>query len=225
MLTVHKIGGSSMSQFGDVLRNIILGQASDGNYYNRIFVVSAYMHVTNWLLEHKKTGEPGVYDLFVKNRDYQGALDKLLKKLIEINHELAGIKLDLKVADDFIRDRVDQCRNYLVSLEEVMASGYVNKQNILLAAREILASIGEAHSAFNSVNILQNNGVDATFVDLCGFHDAEFLSIDERIRRAFANIDFSRTVPVATGYTKGTEGIMREFDRGYSEVTFSKVAV
>ena len=30
---------------------------------------------------------------------------------------------------------------------------------------------------------------------------------------------------VATGYTKGTEGIMREFDRGYSEVTFSKIAV
>jgi aspartate kinase len=225
MLTVHKIGGSSMSQFEDVLHNIILGKALGGKYYNRIFVVSAYMHVTNWLLEHKKTGEPGVYDLFVKNRDYQGALDSLLKKLLEINHGLEGIKLDLKVADAFIRDRVDQCRNYLVSLEEVMASGYVNKQNILLAAREILASIGEAHSAFNSVNILQNNGVDATFVDLCGFHDAEFLTIDERIRRAFANIDFSRTVPVATGYTKGTEGIMREFDRGYSEVTFSKVAV
>jgi aspartate kinase len=32
-------------------------------------------------------------------------------------------------------------------------------------------------------------------------------------------------VVVVTGYTKGTEGIMREFDRGYSEVTFSKVAV
>ena len=30
---------------------------------------------------------------------------------------------------------------------------------------------------------------------------------------------------MATGYTKGTEGIMREFDRGYSEVTFSKIAV
>jgi aspartate kinase len=29
---------------------------------------------------------------------------------------------------------------------------------------------------------------------------------------------------VATGYTKGTEDIMREFDRGYSEVTFSKIA-
>jgi aspartate kinase len=30
---------------------------------------------------------------------------------------------------------------------------------------------------------------------------------------------------VVTGYTKGIEGIMREFDRGYSEVTFSKIAV
>ena len=30
---------------------------------------------------------------------------------------------------------------------------------------------------------------------------------------------------MVTGYTKGVEGIMREFDRGYSEVTFSKVAV
>ncbi|HEC62069.1 MAG TPA: aspartate kinase, partial [bacterium] len=27
------------------------------------------------------------------------------------------------------------------------------------------------------------------------------------------------------GYTKGTEGIMREFDRGYTEVTFSKIAL
>ena len=117
MLTVHKIGGSSMSQFEEVLQNIVVGQAPEGNYYNRIFVVSAYNNVTNWLLEHKKTGEPGVYDLFVKNRDYRQALEILLEKLISINHELEGIKLELKVADAFIRDRVDQCRNYLVSLE------------------------------------------------------------------------------------------------------------
>ena len=54
-----------------------------------------------------------------------------------------------------LQNRVEQSKNYLTSLDEVMASGYVNKQNILLAAREILASIGEAHSAFNSVNILE----------------------------------------------------------------------
>ncbi len=225
MLTVHKIGGSSMSKFGDVLENIVKGQAPEGFYYNRIFVVSAYMHVTNWLLEHKKSGKPGVYDLFVKNMDYRQALEDLLDKLIQINHQLEGIGLDLEVADAFIRERVEQCRNYLGSLEEVRASGYVDKQNILLAAREILASIGEAHSAFNSVNILQNNGINSVFVDLCGFHDAEYLSIDERIKQSFAELDFSRIVPVATGYTKGTEGIMREFDRGYSEVTFSKIAV
>jgi aspartate kinase len=51
------------------------------------------------------------------------------------------------------------------------------------------------------------------------------LTIDERIHKAFQGIDFSKTLCVATGYTKGTEGIMRAFDRGYSEVTFSKIAV
>jgi aspartate kinase len=214
-----------MSKFEDVLQNIIIAQAPGGFYYDRIFVVSAYSNVTNWLLEHKKSGEPGVYDLFVKKKDYRKALDKLLEKLLSINKSMEGIGLNLEEAGIFIRDRVDQCRNYLLSLEEVIASGYVNKENILLAAREILASIGEAHSAYNSVNILRNNGIDAVFVDLCGFHDAEYLTIDERIKQAFSDIDVSRKIPVATGYTKGTEGIMREFDRGYSEVTFCKIAV
>ncbi|HER10222.1 MAG TPA: aspartate kinase [Bacteroides sp.] len=225
MLTVHKIGGTSMSRFGDVLSNIIIGQAPEGDMYHRIFVVSAYSNVTNWLLEHKKTGEPGIYDLFAKGQGYGKALDELLGKLIGINHGLAALKLDLHVADDFISNRVGQARNYLVSLEEVMASGYVDKRDILLAAREILASIGEAHSAYNSVNILENHGIDSTFVDLCGFSDTEYLTIDQRIHQAFSGLDFSATIPVATGYTKGTEGIMREFDRGYSEVTFSKIAI
>jgi aspartate kinase len=214
-----------MSKFGDVMQNIIMGPGSSGDPYNRIFVVSAYMHVTNCLLEHKKTGEPGVYDLFAKGRNYRKALGELLERLILINHGMEGIKLDLEAADTFITERVQQSRSYLESLEEVLASGYVDKQNILLAAREILASIGEAHSAFNSVNIISGHGLNATFVDLCGFQDTEYLTIDERIHRAFRDLDCSGTIAVATGYTKGTEGIMREFDRGYSEVTFSKIAV
>ena len=214
-----------MSKFADVLQNIIIGGRGEDEYYNRIFVVSAYSGVTNWLLEHKKTGEPGIYAKFVNSEDYQGALDELKTKLININSEFTDIKLDQEKASEFITERIEQSRNYLNSLAEVLASGYVNKQNILLAAREILASIGEAHSAFNSVNILENNGINAEFVDLCGFHDAEFLTIDERIHRAFAAIDPTGTIPVVTGYTKGTEGIMREFDRGYSEVTFSKISV
>ncbi|MCK4920490.1 MAG: aspartate kinase, partial [Bacteroidales bacterium] len=212
-------------KFDDVLKNIFLGNRQAGEYYNRIFVVSAYNNVTNWLLEHKKTGEKGIYSLFEENEDFNGPMDSLLDKLISLNRKFESIGLDQYEADAFIRDRISQAKNYLKSLGAVLASGYVNRQNILLAAREILASLGEAHSAFNSVNILKNNGINSVFIDLCGFGDAESLSIDERIRKEFKNINFNKALPVVTGYTKGTEGIMREFDRGYSEVTFCKIAV
>jgi aspartate kinase len=188
-------------------------------------VVSAYNNVTNWLLEHKKTKEPGIYLKFVNREDYNQALIGLLDKLIAINRTFESIGLNQQKADDFITNRILQAKNYLNSLADVLATGYVNRQNILLAAREILSSIGEAHSAYNSVNILENNRINATLVDLCGFNDSEYLTIDERIHKAFGNVDFTGTIPIVTGYTKGTEGIMREFDRGYSEVTFSKVAV
>jgi len=225
MLTVEKIGGTSMSKFHDVLRNIVLGNRTFDRMYNRIFVVSAYNNVTNWLLEHKKSGQPGVYTRFYHNEDWETALDGLCGKLIELNRQFEDIKLAQAEADQFIKKRIAQARHYLNSMAKVVASGYVNKNDLYLAAREILASIGEAHSAFNSVNILNNNGINATLIDLCGFYDSEPLTIDERIKKVFRNIDFSKTLCIATGYTKGTEGIMRAFDRGYSEVTFSKIAV
>jgi aspartate kinase len=225
MLTVEKIGGTSMSQFGDCLKNIIKGNRKEENMYNRIFVVSAYNNVTNWLLEHKKTGEPGVYSKFLHNEDYESALDDLCNRLLEINIRFETIGLNVQEADRFIKFRIEQAKIYLSSMYKVLASGYVEKSNLYLAAREILASLGETHSAWNSVNILNNNGINATFIDLCGFNDNESLTIDERIHKAFQHIDFSKTLCVATGYTKGTEGIMRAFDRGYSEVTFSKIAV
>jgi aspartate kinase len=225
MLTVEKIGGTSMSAFQDVLQNIIIGRRRPEEMYNRIFVVSAYNNVTNWLLEHKKTSESGIYVKFLNKEDYKGALDGLLQKLLEINRLYADIKLDLAIADEFIKSRIEKAKNYLHSMDQVLASGYVDSRDLHLAAREILSSIGEAHSAFNSVNILNNHGINATLVDLCGFDDSEPLTIDQRIHKAFQNIPFSKTVVIATGYTKGIEGIMRQFDRGYSEVTFCKIAV
>lgn len=57
--TVEKIGGTSMSDYEAVRDNIILGKRRKSDLYQRIFVVSAYGGVTNELLEHKKTGEPG----------------------------------------------------------------------------------------------------------------------------------------------------------------------
>jgi aspartate kinase len=225
MLTVEKIGGTSMSRFHDVLKNIILNNKGRNDYYNRIFVVSAYAGITDFLLEHKKTGTPGIYLKFVNNENYAQALDELLQKLIEINKQFVDIKLDLEQANTYIRNRIQQTKYYLDSMTDVLASGYVDKYNILQAARELLASIGEAHSAFNSANIINNHGIHATFVDLSGFHDSRYLTINDRVHTALKDIDFSKTITVVTGYTKGTEGIMREFDRGYSEVTFSKVAV
>jgi len=214
-----------MSRFDSVLENIILNKKRDKDHYNRIFVVSAYANVTNWLLENKKTGEPGIYSKFVKNNSCEVELEQFRQKLIDFNKNLESIGLNLEEANKFISDRIEQTGSYLNKISELIGSGYVDKQNILLAARELLASIGEAHSAFNSSSILNSNGVRSIFVDLSGFHDSDYLAIDERIHRTMKNIDFSNVLPVVTGYTKGTEGIMREFDRGYTEVTFSKIAL
>lgn len=222
-LRVEKIGGTTMSRFQEVLSNVILKDKND--LFNRIYVVSAYSGITNELLEHKKTGMPGIYQTFIHNESYEPAMLNLQKKLCSINEGFADIGLDTRKADDFICERIAFCVNILRSMDNVLGSGYVMRRELLLAARELLASIGEMHSAFNSTNILQNMGYNATFVDLSGWQDRKERTIDQRIKHTFKDIDPSKTICVATGYTKGIEGIMREFDRGYSEVTFSKIAV
>ncbi len=214
-----------MTALSDVIKNIILFEREGKQLYNRVFVVSAFSGVTNTLLENKKTKEPGVYHHLANYEDFQKPLDGLIVKLKQINKSYESLGLDLAKADQFIEQRINDARAYLESLANVLASGYVSKEGILQAAREILASIGESHSAFNFTNILQNMGIHATLVDLSGFHDTRSLTIDQRIKKDLEKIDFENTICIVTGYAKGTEGIMREFDRGYSEVTFSKIAV
>ncbi len=223
MLTVEKIGGTSMSQFGEVLKNIMLRDPKA--VHGRVYVVSAYAGVTNDLLEHKKTGAPGIYARFAQGDNYAAAMDSLATKLKAINKDLQPLGLDLARADGFLDKRMRELKALLDSMRHVLASGYLSRDNVLLAAREMLAAIGEAHSAFNSVEILRSRGYETHFMDLSGFDDDETWTIDERIHRMFQDVDPSKQVVIVTGYTKGVEGIMREFDRGYSEVTFSKVAV
>ncbi len=223
MISVEKIGGTSMSQFADVLRNIMLRDPN--RIYGRVYIVSAYAGVTNQLLEHKKSGEPGIYARFAAGGDFGNHLDALTRKLQSINAELQPLGLDLARANDFLEKRMRELKAYLESMRHVLASGYLRRDSVLLAAREMLAAIGEAHSAFNSVEILRAKGVRAHLMDLSGFDDDDPLTIDERIHKSFQGVDLKNQVVVVTGYTKGVEGIMREFDRGYSEVTFSKVAV
>ena len=224
MLTVEKIGGTSMSALKDVIQNIILFERTGDQLYNRIFVVSAFSGVTDLLLENKKTGAPGVYHRIAKHQDFHKPLKNLIVKLKSINKKYAELGLDLAVADHFIEQHITEAQKYLENLANILASGYVSREGILQAAREILASIGESHSAFNFTNILQNMGINTRLVDLSGFGDHMAWTIDQRIKHAFKHIDFASNICIVTGYAKGTEGIMREFDRGYSEVTFSKIA-
>ena len=124
MITVEKIGGTSMSAFGDVLRNIMLREKE--HVYGRIYVVSAYAGVTNQLLEHKKTGEQGIYAKFAAGDNYAAALEALTAKLKGINRELAPLGLDLAEADGFIDKRMRELRAYLDSMRHVLASGRTN---------------------------------------------------------------------------------------------------
>lgn len=212
-----------MTRFSDVVDNIILGDSN--RIFNRVYVVSAYGGVTNELLEHKKTGRPGIYKRFKDQEDYRVAIIGLKDRLCSMNNDYRDIGLDVDVANQFISERFDTALRILGNMYSVLASGYLNRQEVLLAARELLASLGEIHSAYNSTNILSNRGYRATFVDLSGWEDGRELTIDERIRDVFKEVDPSKSICFVTGYAKGVEGIMREFDRGYSEVTFSKVAV
>ncbi len=212
-----------MSRFGEILNNVILKNKND--VYNRIYVVSAYSGITNELLEHKKTGQPGIYQTFAQNEDFQPAMIRLQNELCELNSNFKKIGLDVEKANSFICERILFAVNILKSMDNVLSSGYVNRTELLLAARELLSSIGEMHSAFNSANILQSLGYNAIFVDLSGWKDRRERTIDQRIKTTFGELDPKTSICIATGYTKGTEGIMREFDRGYSEVTFSKIAV
>ncbi len=224
--TVEKIGGTSMSRFGEVLQNVIIGHHTAADMYNRIFIVSAYGGITNLLLENKKNGAPGVYGKFAQGDTTWGeSLEAVRQKMKEFNRSFVSIGLNQADADAFVDDRIDGIREYLQHLLHVRGYGLFQTKPFLHATRELLSSIGEAQSAYNSVQILRKNGINAVFVDLTEWKQDKLLPFDETVRRAFENMDFSKCMPIVTGYVKYNEGIMSAFDRGYSEITFSKVAV
>jgi aspartate kinase len=223
--TVEKIGGTSMSRFGELMNNVIIGNRSPGELYNRVFVVSAYGGITNLLLEDKKTGEPGVYGKFAAEENWEDALEVVREEMIKCNRSFADIKLDQQVADTFVNERIDGIRQCLSDLMRLRSFGHFKPEDYLLASREFLSAVGEAHSAFNSVMILCEQDINALFVDLSGWKDTDICSIEEMIIKNVKDIDFSACMPIVTGYVKCAEGIMNRFDRGYSEITFSKLAV
>src|ERR1700761_2151977 len=116
MLTVEKIGGTSMSALKEVIQNIILYARTGNQLYNRVFIVSAFGGVTDLLLENKKTGKPGVYHRIAKYQDFHKPLKELTLQLKTINKRYASLGLDLKVADEFIENHIAEAQKYLENL-------------------------------------------------------------------------------------------------------------
>ncbi len=226
--TVEKIGGTSMLDYAAVRDNIILGRGGERGPYGRIVVVSAYAGITNRLLEHKKTGHPGVFALFAGSQlegSWRDEMDLLRRELYALNGELFSDPLGVERANRFVGERLDSAAACLDNLAQLCRHGHFALDVHLATVREMLASIGEAQSAWNTVQLLQRDGINAKFVDLTGWQSSEHTSLDRRIESAFENMDYESSLPVVTGYAHTEEGLMSSFDRGYTEMTFSRIAV
>lgn len=226
--TVEKIGGTSMSDYVAVRDNIILKPVHNESIYHRVFVVSAYGGITNLLLEHKKNGTSGVYAEFANSLNddsWKEAMEKLKLEIFSINQQLFNDQKTLKQADDFIGERLEDAERVLADLQRLCQHGHFALDMHLATVREMLASIGEAHSAWNTATLLKKDKINARYVDLTGWQTDKHMKLDERIDKAFAEIDLSKELPIVTGYAHSDDGLMSTFDRGYSEMTFSRIAV
>lgn len=229
MHTVEKIGGTSMSRFEELMDTILVGKrTTPEELYNRIFVVSAYGGITNYLLEHKKTGEPGVYARFANAETEEAWVEELNNvqaRMEEVNADLFEEgSFELGAADNFIIERLNDVRDCMKSLHHLCTYGHFQLEEHLMKVREMLASIGEAHSAYNSVLALRKSGINARFVDLTGWHMDQPLPFEQMIQKQFEGVEIDKEMVIATGYTHCEEGLMKTFDRGYSEMTFSMIA-
>ena len=225
--TVEKIGGTSMLDYAAVRDNIILA-GGENTPYGRIFVVSAYAGITNRLLEHKKSGRPGVYALFASS-EHEGSWREeftlLRGDIYTLNEALFPEPEELKYANDFIDKRLASAERCLEDLQRLCQHGHFALESHLATVREMLASLGEAHSAWNTATLLQRDGVEACFIDLTAWRSEEHLPLDDRILDAMKGVDVHSTIPIVTGYAHSDDGLMESFDRGYSEMTFSRLAV
>lgn len=225
--TVEKIGGTSMSRLDELRDTLLIGERTGADLYGRIFVVSAFGGITDLLLEHKKTGKSGVYADFANadtDHGWHEALDQVAAAMMAAHDKVLDHAGDKARAAEFVRERIEGARNCLIDLQRLCSYGHFRLESHLLQIRELLSGLGEAHSALVATLVLQRAGVNARLVDLSGWRDEGDVTLEERITQAFAGVDTTVEMPIVTGYAQCAEGLMREFDRGYSEVTFSKLA-
>jgi len=226
--SVEKIGGASMAATQTVLDNVLIAGREGRDLYGRIFVVSAYAGVTDLLLEHKKSGAAGVHGRFVADDaegSWEEALDEVRTTMHARNAAIFAEGRRRAQADDFVTARIDAMQSCLEDLDRLRAHGHFRLSEPLAAVREMLAGLGEAHCAHSTVLLLQERGVNAVLVDLTGWGQADPPTLDERITTALAPIDLAAELPIVTGYAACEGGMVSRYERGYTEMTFSRIAV
>ncbi|WP_114950944.1 aspartate kinase [Sphingosinicella terrae] len=224
--SVEKIGGTSMAATSTLFENVLIAGRTGRRLYDRIFVVSAYAGMTDLLLEHKKTGEPGVFARFAGgDPGWREALDRVGAAMRERNAGMFARSQSREQADGFVHRRVGLLRACLDDLDRLRGHGRFSLDEQMETVREMLAGLGEAHSAHSTALLLGDRGVDAAFVDLTLWRADDRASLDRRIREALAPIDVASRMPIVTGYAGCEGGMVRRYARGYSEMTFSRIAV
>ncbi len=225
--TVEKIGGTCMSRARELVDTLYVGPFAPDAVYGRVFVVSAFGGITNMLLEHKKTGSPGVFARFAADdggSGWQDSLSDTAAKMCEIHAEILEHDADRERADAFVRDRIEGTRACLLDLQRLGSYGHFRISQQMQTVRELLSGMGEAHSAFVTTLLLQRRGVNARFVDLSGWRDENNPTLADRLDQAMSGIDLTTEMPIVTGYAHCASGLMNEYDRGYSEVVFAHLA-
>lgn len=226
--SVEKIGGTCMAATATLFDNVLIGGRQGADLYGRIVVVSAYAGMTDLLLEHKKSGTPGVYARFVADDDPEGwrrAMEDVRTAMHQRNASLFARAASLEEANVFVDARIDAAATCLADLARLRSHGRFCVKEQLVTVRELLAGLGEAHSAHSTALLLRDRGVNAVFIDLTLWHREEMQQLDTRIQQALAPIDLATTLPIVTGYAGCSEGMVRRYARGYSEMTFSRIAV
>lgn len=226
--SVEKIGGTSMAATATLFDNVLIAGRAGADLYNRIFVVSAYGGMTDLLLENKKSGASGVYGRFVADDDAGGwreAMEDVRRAMQTRNAAMFARPESRDEADAFVDTRIATVAACLEDLARLRAHGRFCVKEQLMTVRELLAGIGEAHSAHSTALLLRDRDVNARFVDLTLWDQDDLRSLDARIGDAFAAIDLATTLPIVTGYAGCEGGMVRRYARGYTEMTFSRLAV
>src|SRR3546814_18542700 len=108
--------------------------------------------MTDLLLEHKKTGEPGVYALYAGSEseaDWEAALTRTGQAMRDKNRAVLGDADDIAAADRFVGERIEGARRCLLDLRRLCSFGHFKLPEHLMTVHELLSGLGEAPSAPN----------------------------------------------------------------------------